>query len=687
MDGLFAIRYGDVTLDVAEGSRLTVEWMSVLFNEDSLFAGSYSYPILFPLTPTNKAVFTNAHVLENRGARRKLQVLVQLYGQSWKRGMLAFDVTANGYEGDLQIDSGTVAEWMRERSLASVFTISNNGKFAKHIPVKVSSTEPERKAKILDSCENPGKYPWVFFPMRNELRTGDLEALPSDDPPDSKRYWFVNEWGGGFFTPQVNRLFCPFFYLTWVIGEVCKWMGFEATGSFLTHPEVRTWVIYNTGMIGGAEFNNGSLELYPARHLPGMSVAAFLKALRNDLKVAIYFDSHTRKARFDLPDDVLSRTDAVDVSASIEAGTMRIKRNAVDGYRLRTMVDDGDECYTLHPYVRDYTIGLSETPRAQDLQTGTLFMYRGPMYLNATAEHRMPWARQTANIYDEAYRETEAYNQPDTYGRNDFKLRLIAYKGMVPWGALGNSGMIPYATCDNLNELEEPAYDYSMQPGGASGWLSKFCLTWYEMLCSTEPLDFIARLDVATFMRLSPLRKMLLAGDSRAVIPALPDRVTFEPTDTGRIVACRVLAYPHYNRGALAEDIEVGFSEGEVVVPEITIYARLAPENERYTTNKSKEKRRVADVVLYFYRDNAGTIPYSVTALPVRILRNYNNSGTGVNADFTHDVTADGERYVALVGWEVYHWIKPTLWNLWQKYDARTTFTLDVSPDGSYQKL
>lgn len=685
MDGLFAIRYGDTALDVQEGSRLTVEWMSVLFNEESLFAGSYSYPIVFPLTPLNKAAFANAHMPENRRARKKLPVLVQLYGQSWKRAVLAFDVTGDGYEGDLQIDSGTVADWMRERSLASVFTISNGGKFVRHIPVKVSSDPVGRVFSIMDSIANPGKYPWVFFPLRNDLRSGDAEDGEAVVPEGK----FVNEWKDGFFTTLPDKLFSPFFYLTWVIGKVCDWLGFEARGSFLEHPEVRTWVIYNTGMIGSEEFGNASLELYPARHLPGMSVAAFMKALRNDLKVAIYFDSHTRIAHFELGDDVLGAPGGVDLSAKVEAGSLRIKRNGVDGYNLKVMVDDGDEMYMQSQYVRNYFAGTSEKPKPVDLQMGTTFMYRGPTEYHTPSALRMPWVKQVANIYDVKWQGMSSYNEDDTYGKNDFKLRLLAYKGTVPWPGVATD--VPYATSDNLDVNGEPAYDYSLQPGGDHGWLTRFTLGWYEMLCATEQVDIMARLAVSEFMKLEPLRKFFFSGSSRARLAALPDRVTFEPMDKGRVVGCRILAYPHYNMAALDDGAFGGFEEGEVVVPDERIYAYLvysesAPHwpNERYTINKNKEKRRVADITVKFFSDEDMLVPLAVENLPILIKRNCDNDPNNVHAEFSEEYTANGAVFVARPGTEVYHWKKPTLWNLWEKYEARTTFALEESPDGSY---
>lgn len=691
MSSLFSIRYKDVELDVAAGSHLTVEWMSVMFNEDQLFAGSYSYPVVFPFTPRNRAALNNAHLPENRRARRKLPVLVQLFGQSWKRATLAFDVVANGFEGDLQIDSGTVAEWMRERTVASVFTFSENGKFVDFRKIKVSSTNDDRYANVLDSCENPGKWPWVFFPIRNELKTGELEPVPGETPEEIKEnermFWFINEWGGGFFTPQENRLFTPFFYLTWVIKEVCTFLGFEARGSFLDHPEVKTWVIWNTGMIGSTEFNSPSLDLCPARHLPGMSIADFIKALRNDYKVAIYFDSHTRIATFDLADDILSRRDAVDIAGNVEKGSLRIKHNPVLGYELKTLVDDGDECYKLEPYPKSYFVGSSDSPKVQELQTGTLFMYQGPMYLNKEAEHRVPWARQTGNIYDIGWKETQAYNPDKTYGKNDFKLRMIAYKGMVPWGTLGNSGMIPYATCDNLDQTGTPAYDYSLGPGGETGWLTKFCLNWYDMLCNTEQTDLIARLPVTKFMQLAPLRKFLYSGDSRARIEALPDRVTFEPTETGgRVMVCRILGYPFYNMGALADEIKVGFTEGEIIKPDQKIYVRLSVENERFRVKKPKLREIIGDVVLRFYRDPAGSLPISVSNLPVRIVENYTDTDNR-DLTFNHPVNAIGSEFTALKGVDTHIWKKATIWNLWDGIEAWHQYWLDTSPDNSYEPV
>src|SRR5690606_14140972 len=127
-----------------------------------------------------------------------------------------------------------------------------------------------------------------------------------------------------------------------------------------------------------------------------------------------------------------------------------------------------------------------------------------------------------------------------------------------------------------------------------------------------------------------------------------PDRITLEPSEqSGRIMVCRILAYPHYNMGGIAEEIKVGFTEGEGVKPEQKIYVRLSVENERFSSKESRHREKIVDVVLRFYRDSAGSLPMSVTHLPVSILENYSDT-EGKNLTFNHSVTANGEVFMAM---------------------------------------
>src|SRR5690606_12077688 len=245
--------------------------------------------------------------------------------------------------------------------------------------------------------------------------------------------------------------YTPFFYVSWVIREVCKFLGYEATGSFLDDDFVRSLIIYNNGVVRKSLLQQR--EIYPAQHLPSLSISNFFKALRNDMKCAIYFDSLTRTAHFETAQQMLRtrpERDVVDLSARIEHGSIKIHHNEVSGYMLKSKIDDADGLYEVRPYVKSYLVGDLEKAKSVDMAIGSLFMREDSKYYG-TINVRLPHVQQICNVYDDDYDYVDGvYNPPSTYNKNEFELRFLSYKGTFSkLNYLGRMMRVPYATSDS----------------------------------------------------------------------------------------------------------------------------------------------------------------------------------------------------------------------------------------------
>ncbi|MGJ1295523.1 hypothetical protein ACR777_15055 [Sphingobacterium spiritivorum] len=675
----FGIQYGEVFLDVAENDKLTVEWVSSYFNDDKVFAGSYSYPINLPLTEKNKSVLGNGHLLENRQARKKISVNIILFDQSWKRADLIYDISSQGFEGSLQIDVAVVAEWMRERSLASAFTVTNNGKFVSFIELAGRGSESGNKQMVKDTqTAAPGEYPYVYFPLRNDMATGEMIADENAKFED----WLINPHVNGVNTFS-NTLWTPYFYLQWVIKEVCKFLGFTATGSFLSDPEVAKWVIYNNGVIWCDDFKKSNFSVCPAKHLPDISISDLMKLLRNDFFVRIYFDSNDRVAYFIKADDLLQTDDILDLSGSLIKDSLKIKYNNVQGYEVLTKIDDGDEMNQIFPYVKSYTIGNSDTPKSHELKSAITYMFSGSLI--SMYKGRVPWVRQSVNLYSEIWVDKSSYNPANTYGKNSFGFRLLAYQGIQrknAEGALAPSNTYPYGTSDHRDPNGLETYDYSVSPGSESGYLNRFASDWFNMLCETEQIDFMALISLKKFMDITPLKKVVISTESLAKTSLFLDRITFEPSEKNSKINTRILAYPQYNIMAISELSNIKFEEGEIIVPELKVYAKLTVEGEYYYINKSNEKEKRAYIYVSFYRDIAGTIPYSVTNMNVRYQAHETSpKGTDVvRIRGPFKVTGTKVRLGEEMTWR---YVKSTLWNGWTGTNRSVEMRL-LEVDNSY---
>lgn len=156
-----------------------------------------------------------------------------------------------------------------------------------------------------------------------------------------------------------DSLYGASFYLTWVIKEVCSFLGFRAVGSYLNDEFIKSLIIDNTGVREGSDIlTNGTIN--PAQHLPTLSISDFFKAIRNDHKVMIYFDSQNQVAHFEKSNKILSTPNRMDITDA-QTTIPRIKRQPIGAYKLITKIDDADEMYKVNPYEGSVIIGYTDT--------------------------------------------------------------------------------------------------------------------------------------------------------------------------------------------------------------------------------------------------------------------------------------------------------------------------------------
>ncbi|MGJ1366272.1 hypothetical protein [Sphingobacterium spiritivorum] len=659
----FEIIGNGIALDVSDNSNLTVEFISTVFNEDRLFAGSYSYPILFPFTDKNKTFFEQSHFLENRLARKEREVTINLFGMSWKKATVTYKIVSEGYEASLMVDNGSIADALRERSIASVFTETNNGKFVAHLPIRLGANVWEIYAKIKEYNRSVGTSPMVFPTFRSPMITGEL----LEDNHAFVNYFMNADW------IAIGYKYSPFFYHTWVIREVCKWLGFEAKGSYLEDPFIKTLIIYNTGFRMGQDILFDE-KIYPAQHLPDISVADYFKVIRNDHRVFIYFDSLTRTAYFEKSADVLASKESLDVTGSIVAGSFGINGQTTTGYKLTSRIDEADELYETYSYVKAVSVGLSETPKDIPMGAGIPFMWKGT-YQNV-ANIRMPYTMQQGNFYGPLEQFEAVKNKENTYGRNPFALRFLSWKGQkdIAGMTMGSS------TSDDIGVQENITYNQSLSPSGDKGIVSQYCLSHYDFICTSEKVEFKAELDVCQFSNLNPLGKIVIADQTRAKVEALMDKTTFEPRTDGNKIQAKITCYPYYNIAAVSNRIKITVDESDITKPEKKIYAKLFITGRHFKKNTSSYKWEVVDLWIEFYYDRDGQL----------------NADKEKNIPYSISVIKTGEAPTTISGISPDHNPKPgsevDLW-VWRKVtgkisiEYRVTYTLDTPADGSYEVL
>ena len=606
---MWGFRLRGIDLDIEPGSSLQFELISTVMNESDEFLGSHSWPVLFGPTDKNKAAFKNAHLPENRSVRKTETGIITMFGAPWKQAKMVYDVSSRGYDADLKIDNAEFANIIKEKEITDVFLEYENGAFKDLKWILVGSSKAEALAKVMDSCNNVGKYPFVFFLFKNDMATGTLM-------PNTKVNWF----NAGVFTEfadptvQDDLFYTPCFYLTWLVKEVCTYLGFDAEGDFFTDPEMIEKVIYNTGMMDYATFHNAAgFKIAPARHLPKMKITDLFKKLKSaPLNLAIKFDGTTKKASFTLKKNILSSKKPLNLSKYIDQNSIKCIHNDVTQFKLTTAIDSADELYTLYPYATSYLIGEGKEAKPEEMGFGTLRM--NTQVLPAVLA-RYPIARQVANIYSSIAEDTPAFNDPTTpgiFGKNSFAFRLLNYKGMV----MGAIGAYPYATSDKLNPFYGEAYESSCLP---EDLIKKYSLDWYSFRLATEKLEAVAAIPETDFAKIDPFELIQITTKTQAMLPCVFSRGSI---GSGReLIPAKLTLYPHYNiEGLSAPTVTVvtpGESSGAVpiwVKLEVAEYGASKPGV--YTEYKG-------NFTLKFFRDQAATIPIEVNNLKVKINRHY----------------------------------------------------------------
>ncbi|MGJ1329410.1 hypothetical protein [Sphingobacterium multivorum] len=621
-----------VVLDVAQDSKLTVKFVSSAFNEDTVIKGSYSYPVVFPFTEKNDAAFSYGRFLENRLGRKTIDVNLSFLGMSWKRGRVEYDVSSKGYDAFIVVDNSLVADLMRDVTVPQVFTETKNGKFVSHKSIRIDASGASVNDRILTINNSVGGYPFCMPTYINQMATGELEVVDDGSGSVDFEKSVINDFSDGYII-QGESLYGAFFYLTWVIKEVCAFLGFKAIGSYLDDPFVKSIIIDNTGVRQGSDIL-ASGTINPAQHLPTLSIADFFKALRNDHKVMIYFDSQNQVVHFEKSTKVLSQPNRMDISDAQIKDSMTIKRQPTGAYKLMTKIDDADEMYKVLPYEGSVIIGYTDTVKEAPMAIGRPFMWT--LNLWGIENVRLPRKTQTGNCYGDALNGKSAYNADNEYGKNSFAFRLLSYKGSFGFGGTVH---IAESTSDDIGNLNR-TFDNSLMLGGDKGIINKFSLPWYSFYCISEQVEMQAKLNINQFMSINPLQKLFIAGENRAKIEMLMDEVTFEPSRNSETLFAKIVGYPHYDLNAIASGFRVVVNSPETIDPEGKLYAKvfmeIKPGNNQYRT--------YADLVIEFYQDSQTSIPaLSVNNLHVHIerqVRNFDDGTTRETGPYGDDVVS-----------------------------------------------
>ncbi len=668
--------------ELAPNEKITTEWLSTVFNEEDTFSGSYTYPFKAGFTPVNNTLLQNAQQLENRSARKTTMVTIEVFGRPWKQAKMNFDITPDGYEMNCLIDNAEFAKLIKEKMLSDVFVIYDGGVFKDYVYDLLGSTQTETFNAFLERAKNPGKGSCVFYEQKNDTMFGSFNDGGTDLP-------YAADYRINPYTPTSNFLrlamgpsefnkyfYSPSYYLVWVVQKLCGYLGFEATGDFLTDPFTKTLVIDNPCFFGIREmFAVDGCKLAPAKHLPKIKIADFIKQLRSTFQLAIYFDGNERRAYFNYSADIIQSGDTVDITGYTEPG-LTIKSNLPAGYELTQAIDSNDDLFKTFEYVKTFTIGESDEFVKKENFFGTLFMSSlTEPRVGTTAKYRIPRKRLVGNGYTEAAVGTASENQTG-YTKNEFTLRLLNYQGLKKDSA-GTD--YTYACSDSAEPDGTASKDaLALWLGGDNGLIKRFIKDWYIFYLRTESVELTAHMPGYILHNMSPLKKLAFTTTTQARMTALFSQVSFESADEhADRLSAKLVVFPIYNQAASDLKTFTEFKPTEVENPgQIYVKFRLV-ETEREEIGFLKTKvvlKIVNDGFLDFFSDKECTKPRSVSNLPVNMLYNYrglNARNYVIDQPFVVYASGKSHQIVQDIGIDQTHHYKSSK-DFWDKtYDIR----------------
>lgn len=632
----FAIKYEGVILDLEDDAHLTVEWYSTLFNEAELFRGSYSYAVGMKLTDKNKAALGLPHLLENRTFRRSVLVSVLLFGHTWKNAKLDFSIKGASMAGNLLIDNGIVADSLQNLTLPDMFSFFDGTKKT-YKGISIGLTNPA-KLNYMNLCatQPPGSTPMVWPIFRNYGWSGTF--MPSDGRN------LINQYNWETHTYNIlDTVFfhCPMFYFHWLVNEVCTKLGFKAQGSFMDDPEIKRWVIFNNSYYTGHEIMQLGFEVYPSRHLPNISIGAFFKSLRNDMKLGIYFDSLTKIVTLEKPNDVVQTSEYIDLGDLIVKDSLDIKSSAVRSFVIKSAKDDTDQVSTYFDHIASLRIGSDDKSTPMELSIGAPRMNDPLLVSVGLRDLRSAIVDQVANVYDKEYVETQAFNAEGEMNKNTFSFRLLSWRGLQDYDVDHPTWKIPYGTSDNRNSrgVVEPGY-YATDPFNEQGWLRKGCASYFRMLQVQEEITYDMNMPVDRFSKLHPLAKSRIRGRSGGMMTVLFDRITFEPNKRNSLLFARMKGYGMSASYALMGTDMTFVVNEQIKIPDV-IYVSARIEYTRTEVGGSTGTTFFGKILLEFWSDKYQQARKSVSGLVVdfRLERYIRNSSGDSTLVFERTIT------------------------------------------------
>ncbi|NID13792.1 hypothetical protein [Fibrivirga algicola] len=527
---------------LSSDTSLVLEQAAGLLDADSL-PGGFSYPLSFPLTdcPPNQRFVGQTHRPAASGAM-ELPVQLLVDGGLYRNGVLRYKIENGLGSGTLRLDYSAQTDELAGRKLAEVLTD----------PVYLGATNPGQMAPRMGQiAQLPiGSFPLTFFPLRNEgfmdeeftaQRIAQLPGLTYERPVYVNAVNADGVFQTDTLTGKVGQPVVPFFFLTWVVGQLLGKFGYRMAGGWPADGNVQRLVVLNMTAIrsslrsGVAPDGSNQISQYwamPGLHLPESTVAEFLKSVRERYGLFFRWDSRGRVCYVDRFSDLLLAP-AVDLRGALQIKGGGVTDAARTGYSVYEYVEGTDElrrtaegqAQLIPPVI--YGDGKTEVK----LRVGTCSMVR-EIRPGSTASWTLPALRCPGNVTEPLLEKSDRYLSAEGTRKNSIGLLVLSY---VPLSRDSSGRFYPSAT-------PFPVDGESVTLGGKrGGWLSGL-RSVFSFRAKTKGLTQQLLLPVAQAASLLPGSRLHLRDPQGNEATGLLDLIQAELPAQRGLVKCRLVS-------------------------------------------------------------------------------------------------------------------------------------------------
>ncbi|WP_310391572.1 hypothetical protein [Hymenobacter sp.] len=320
----------------------------------------------------------------------------------------------------------------------------------------------------------PSTADYALAPVRNAAFCGEKNPAFTSG--------VVNYYAGGAFPQGAGYPLAPMPYVLPILRKVLAAFGWTLTGPWLDDPEVQTLVMYSDCMLATA-----ATEVVLARHVPAISVGAFLLGLQNACCLGYDFNPLRKELRVKALREVVAAARAGYVDR--EGTRQKATPNETNGFWLRSAPDTEDELdKTLDVAWQQLRVGAG----GEVVEGGA-----GSLHEVRAGDKLLPARTWLLPAIEAAGAGPEFEMGEDSR----VGLRLLFYRGLQP-DSQGNA--YPLASREAANLAGDPVGAYALSWAGPKGLYAQWHRPWLDFRARAVASEYETRFRIADLQALDP---------------------------------------------------------------------------------------------------------------------------------------------------------------------------------------